>query len=45
MERDGKRVNHKRLYRVYREAGLYLRRKKRKHLHALRFATKPGDCR
>jgi putative transposase len=31
MERDGERVNHKRLYRVYREAGLCLRRKKRKH--------------
>jgi putative transposase len=31
MQRDGVRVNHKRLYRVYREAGLCLRRKKRKH--------------
>jgi putative transposase len=31
MERDGERVNHKRLYRVYREAGLCLRWKKRKH--------------
>jgi putative transposase len=31
MERDGERVNHKRLYRVYREAGLCLKRKKRKH--------------
>ena len=31
VERDGERVNHKRLYRVYREAGLCLRRKKRKH--------------
>jgi transposase InsO family protein len=30
MEREGERVNHKRLYRVYREAGLCLKRKKRK---------------
>ena len=28
---DGEQVNHKRLHRVYREAGLSLRRKKRKH--------------
>ena len=28
----GARVNHKRVYRVYREAGLAIRRKKRKHL-------------
>ena len=31
MERDEERVNHKRLYRVYRAAGLCLKRKKRKH--------------
>jgi len=31
IEREGDRVNHKRLYRVYREAGLCLKRKKRKH--------------
>ena len=31
IEREGERVNHKRLYRVYREAGLCLKRKKRKH--------------
>jgi putative transposase len=31
LEREGERVNHKRLYRVYREAGLCLKRKKRKH--------------
>jgi putative transposase len=29
--REGERVNHKRLSRVYREAGLCLKRKKRKH--------------
>jgi putative transposase len=29
--REGEHVNHKRLYRVYREAGLCLKRKKRKH--------------
>jgi putative transposase len=31
MERDRRRVNHKRIYRVYREAGLCLKRKRRKH--------------
>lgn len=31
LERGGERVNHKKLYRVYREAGLSIRRKKRKH--------------
>jgi putative transposase len=31
LRRAGEQVNHKRLYRVYREAGLCLRRKKRKH--------------
>jgi putative transposase len=31
LQRDGVRVNHKRIYRLYREAGLCLRRKKRKH--------------
>jgi putative transposase len=31
LRRGGERVNHKRVHRVYREAGLMLRRKKRKH--------------
>jgi putative transposase len=31
VEREGGRVNHKRLWRVYREAGLCLKRKKRRH--------------
>jgi putative transposase len=31
VEREGERVNHKRLWRVYREAGLCLKRKRRKH--------------
>jgi putative transposase len=31
VRRDGTEVNHKRIYRVYREAELCLRRKKRKH--------------
>src|SRR5215472_16286337 len=31
LRRNGEVVNHKRVHRVYREAGLALRRKKRKH--------------
>ena len=31
LRRQGEAVNHKRVHRVYREAGLGLRRKKRKH--------------
>jgi putative transposase len=31
LSRAGEAVNHKRVHRVYREAGLMLRRKKRKH--------------
>jgi len=31
LQRGGERVNHKRVHRVYREAGLMIRRKKRKH--------------
>ena len=31
LRRSGEAVNHKRVHRVYREAGLSLRRKKRKH--------------
>ena len=31
LSRSGERVNHKRVHRVYCEAGLMLRRKKRKH--------------
>jgi putative transposase len=31
LRRSGETVNHKRVHRVYREAGLGLRRKKRKH--------------
>lgn len=32
MQRNGTTVNHKRIYRVYREAGLMIRRKPRKRL-------------
>ena len=32
LERKGERVNHKRVYRVYRQAGLMVRRKARKRL-------------
>ena len=31
LGRAGEQVNHKRVHRIYREAGLALRRKKRKH--------------
>jgi putative transposase len=31
LRRSGEAVNHKRVYRVYRDAGLSIRRKKRKH--------------
>jgi putative transposase len=31
VQRIGERVNHKRLHRIYRQAGLAIRRKKRKH--------------
>ena len=31
LRRWGEHVNHKRVHRVYREAGLIIRRKKRKH--------------
>ena len=32
LQQNGVRVNHKRIYRVYREAGLMIRRRKRKRL-------------
>jgi putative transposase len=32
LEEKGMHVNHKRVYRVYREAGLLIRRRRRKHL-------------
>lgn len=31
LHREGVRVNHKRVYRLYREAGLMVRRRKRRH--------------
>ena len=45
VEREGERVNHKRLYRVYREAGLCLKRKKRKHCARSGLPPQPGDRR
>lgn len=40
LGREGEHVNHKRVHRIYREAGLTLRRKKRKH--CLRVSTPLG---
>ncbi len=37
LEQNGAHVNHKRIYRVYREAGLPLRRKRRKRLRRAGF--------
>jgi putative transposase len=37
LEEKGMHVNHKRVYRVYREAGLLIRRRKRKHLQRVGF--------
>lgn len=36
LGREGEQVNHKRVHRIYREAGLALRRKKRKHCMRVR---------
>lgn len=43
LRRSGEAVNHKRVHRVYREAGLGLRRKKRKH--CIRVGTPLRACR
>ena len=32
LQRDGEIVNHKRVFRIYKAAGLSVKRKKRKHL-------------
>lgn len=37
LRREGETVNHKRVHRVYREAGLSIRSKKRKHCGRARF--------
>ena len=41
LEQTGMRVNHKRVYRVYREAGLTIRRKRRKRLLRAGLARPP----
>jgi len=41
LEAQGMRVNHKRVYRVYREAGLLIRRRKRKRLLRAGFVRPP----
>jgi putative transposase len=41
LQQSGEQVNHKRVYRVYREAGLLIRRRKRKHLLRSSF-TRPA---
>jgi putative transposase len=38
LQQQGEHVNHKRIYRVYREAGLLIRRKRRKRLLGAGFA-------
>jgi putative transposase len=38
LRREGRHVNHKRIYRLYRDLGLAMRRRKRKH-SACRLAT------
>ena len=43
QRRSGEAVNHKRVNRVYREAGLSLRRKKRKH--CVRAGSRCGSAR
>jgi len=42
LDRGGEHVNHKRVYRVYREAGLVLRRRTLKRLLRACFPTKIG---
>lgn len=42
LEREGEHVNHKRVHRIYCEAGLALRRKKRKH--CVRTCAPLGVC-
>src|SRR5437588_5134383 len=42
LRRNGERVNHKRVHRVYREAGLSLRRKTRKHCVRVSHRRRPG---
>lgn len=47
LARDGERINHKRVWRVYRAAGLSVKRKRRKQLSrpcmAAAAATKPNE--
>ena len=47
LRREGQVVNHKKLFRVYQEAGLSVKRKKRKHLvrvgQPLFVATRPNE--
>lgn len=47
LEREGQRVNHKRVWRVYRAAGLSVKRKRRKQLRRVGTpvvaATKPNE--
>jgi putative transposase len=40
LQREGHAVNRKRVYRLYRDAGLAVRRRKRRKLHVIR-ATPP----
>lgn len=49
LRREGRRVNHKRVYRVYRSEGLIVRRKRRRRVSqanrmAEPAAARPNDC-
>lgn len=45
LQRDGLRVNHKRVYRVYREEGLAVRRRRRKRMPRVPILTLPSAVR
>ena len=44
LKREGVQVNHKRVYRLYREEGLAVRRRKRKRVAVARQPMTPPTC-